>query len=982
MKRRKEGETEGLSDRETNGAGGGHVIMCVTKDKSFSNTKRFLELLWGLYASDKPLYYEVFCLNDKGRKIIEFFEGSEAPEKAAKWLEKNFRKLARGRYHVYFGILPRNRKPEKGRGKASDVEVGMWLWADLDFKETFKNIEKIPVPEEAKKEALEKNYWYRELEDYALEGIYKAGDKWVYVKRPPLSKVLEEVKNKVGYDPSVVVDSGGGYHLYFKLKYEVDGSKLRKLEEKIVDILGADPQSKDLARVLRLPGSINPRLNRKVKVVRTRWEEIDPEELEKKLAPPPPKLEPIRVSRSEEIPEKTGKLRELADSEILEVASLLEESYRPGYRQFICLFLSGWGAKAKVSPISIAKTIRILHEKTGDEDKLEERLSTVVYSYKKAGIWGSEVEEELKQQFSEWGIERISGLEGLIREEEVKGKSGLQEILEQTVGEEAALETIRKIEAILGVSSPFRDSIFEILDYEKQLYAVANLRRLVVVRAKREGNTIKYKERVTVGAPTKVTVYVNPLGGLTKYEVLWETATRPRPLIIGPASVEDIFDRLKAEGLIIHHRLARDILNAIIEGYIRKGRAEIREEIESPGFYLVNEKIATVRWELKDVSKEELKEALEFLNELAKWYGSVIERFSLIIKWGIISPFAYVYKQKKKWIPWLYLYGVSGTGKTTLGKIVLNIWGLSVRNEKSGSSIDTVARIGHVLSQTTFPTLINEPGGAIYKEDIVEVMKSAIESTVARGKYVRGTYTEIPSLSPLIMTSNRALPRDDALIRRLIVLRFSYSEKHPEDKIKEFEVKVKPQFGKLSAIGYYVAKRITEKPELLEEEWNSLATKLLEEMYREVGLEVPEWIRKEYIAEENIYEDIREAIRVFLVKRINEEYSRFVGKVIIEKYEEGEEHLARSDVDFEDRVKIVLENKLLPWAILRKDTIIITSAFASDLKSIIGDIGGLRSIAELLGWEYQKSVKIGKRVLAAIRVNIRDFLGFLSPETT
>ncbi|OYT57263.1 MAG: hypothetical protein B6U76_01435 [Desulfurococcales archaeon ex4484_217_2] len=947
--------------------------MCVTKDKSFSNTDRFLELLWGLYASDKPIYYEVFCLNDKGKKIIEFFKGIEAPEKATKWLERNFKRLAKGKYHVYFGILPRVRKPEKGRGTAKDVEMGMWLWGDLDFKQSLEKLEEAPVPEESKKVALEKGYWYEEKEDYGLVGIYRSGNKWVYVSRPRLSEVLEEVREKLGIEPTIVVDSGAGYHLYFKLKYEIEASRLRRLEEKIVDILKADPQSKDLARVLRLPGSINPRLNREVKVIQFTDSEIDPEELEKNLlTTKKTTVEYVGVSR----------LRELGEEEILKIVEAVAKAYRPGWRQSICLFLSGWCAKAKIDPVSVAKIIKLLYEKTGDTDPLKMRLSTIVYSYKKANLWSEDVKERFETLLDMWGLGRVSGLESAISEEVVKGKSGLQEIFEQVIGEEQALETIRNLETILGVASPFRDSIFEILDYEKQLYAVANLRRLVVVRAKREGNTIRYKERVTVGAPTKVTVYVNPLGGLTKYEVLWETTTRPKPLIIGPAPIEDIYDRLKAEGLIIHHRLARDVLNAIIEGYIRKGRAEIREEIESPGFYLVNEKIATVRWELKDVSKEELKEALEFLNELAKWYGSVIERFSLIIKWGIISPFAYVYKQKKKWIPWLYLYGVSGTGKTTLGKIVLNIWGLSVRNEKSGSSIDTVARLGHVLSQTTFPTLINEPGGAIYKEDIVEVMKSGIESTVARGKYVRGTYTEIPSLSPLIMTSNRALPRDDALIRRLIVLRFSYSEKHPEDKIKEFEVKVKPQFGKLSAIGYYVAKRITEKPELLEEEWNSLATKLLEEMYREVGLEVPEWIRKEYIAEENIYEDIREAIRVFLVKRINEEYSRFVGKVIIEKYEEGEEHLARSDVDFEDRVKIVLENKLLPWAILRKDTIIITSAFASDLKSIIGDIGGLRSIAELLGWEYQKSVKIGKRVLAAIRVNIRDFLGFLSPETT
>ena len=937
-------------------------------------TLRFLELLWGFYVSDKPLHYEIFCINDKGKKIVEFFSGIQAPEKAAKWLKRNIRKLTKGKYHVYFGILPRVRRPEKGRGSVKDVEIGLWLWSDLDFKVSYEDIGKIPIPEEGKRAALEKGYWFRELEDYGLEGVYKSGNKWVYVKRPPLAKVIEEVREKLGYDPSIVVDSGAGYHLYFKLKYEIDARKLAKLEEKIVDILGADPQSKDLARVLRLPGTINPRLNREVKVAKLEWNEIDPEELEKKL---------VGVKERKKKTPIPVELRELNESEILQIVDMLSKAYRPGNRQSLCLFLSGWCAKAKIDPCSVAKIVKMLWEKTGDEDPLKMRLSTIVYSYKKANLWNEAIKENFETLLEEWNIGKVSGLETAISETEVKGKGGLQEILEQTLGEEQALEIVRSIEETLGVASPFRDSVFERLDYEKQLFAVANLRKLTVVRAKREGSTIKYKERVIIGAPTKVTVYINPLGGLTKYEVLWETATRPRPLIIGPAPIEDIVDRLKAEGLVIHHRLVKDVFNAIIEGYIRKGRAEIKEEIESPGFYLVNNKVITVRWAAREVTREELRKALKLLNELAKWYKHVIDRFSTIIKWGIIAPFIYIYKQKGKWIPWPYLYGSSGTGKSTLGTIVLNMWGLDPgKYAKGGSSIDTPARIGYVLSQSTFPVLINEPGGAIFREDIVELMKSAIESTIARGKYVRGTYTEIPSLAPLIMTSNKVLPKDDALIRRLMILRFTYGEKIPREKAKEFDDKVKPRLGELKPIGYYVAKRIIEDPELLEMECESLAEKLLEEMYKTVGLTPPEWIKSRYEVKENIYEDIREAIRSFLIKRINEEYARFVGRVIVE--ESGQE-ISRVEVSFEDRVKIVLENKLLPWAIVRKrediTEVLFTTSIVRELRPIIGDIGGLKSIAELLGWEYAKhSVRRGKKVenKAVAKVPLEDLLEFLS----
>lgn len=63
--------------------------------------------------------------------------------------------------------------------------------------------------------------------------------------------------------PSVVVDSGGGYHCYYLLaqpwvlKTGADREKARKLQAAWVRLMDGDPQSKDLARVLRVPGTLN-----------------------------------------------------------------------------------------------------------------------------------------------------------------------------------------------------------------------------------------------------------------------------------------------------------------------------------------------------------------------------------------------------------------------------------------------------------------------------------------------------------------------------------------------------------------------------------------------------------------------------------------------------------------------------------------------------------------------------------------------------
>ncbi|MEM4535574.1 MAG: hypothetical protein QW764_05995, partial [Desulfurococcaceae archaeon] len=550
----------------------------------------FLEQVW-LYTStsadcyaivvmNEGIEYKHFCLSeyqDYGkllRAVRRYLSGIEAGK------------------HVYYQVLPLAVKP-KGRGSEKDVRIGRWLWVDLDYKETV---------DKASFEGC------KELEDYALECYYEDSGKIIHVSRPPLSEVLNQVRDKLGLEPYYVVDSGAGYHLYFKLSYEVDASVLKRIESWLVDKLGGDPQAKDLARILRLPGSVNPRVGRLVQVVYWGSQEVDPEKLLERVESE--KLEAPRVK-----PKPTA-LRELSDSEILRIVDLLKDAYKPGYRQFLVLYLSGWLAKARVSPLSAVKIVQHLRESTGDTDSPKTRLSAVVYSYKKAGINVDEYASEIE---SIAGVKPY-GLEREIQEEKVKGVTGLQEILESTLGEDKALAVIHELSEILQTLSPFKDSVVELLDYEKQLYAVANLRKLVIVRAKRDpkSNSLLYRERVAVVCPTRVVVYSNPIGGVTKYEVVFEGATLQRPLVVGPALLDEIADRLSIEGLVYHRKLIYDTLSAIIQAFIRKNKAEVKTEIESPGFYLVDNRIITVKYNVESVDTERLKQALQLLNELAE----------------------------------------------------------------------------------------------------------------------------------------------------------------------------------------------------------------------------------------------------------------------------------------------------------------------------------------------------------------------------
>ncbi|MEM4675980.1 MAG: hypothetical protein QXM12_06805, partial [Nitrososphaerota archaeon] len=792
----------------------------------------------------------------------------------------------------------------------------------------------------------------------ALECYYTESGKVVHVRRPPLSQVLEDVKNKLGLEPWFIVDSGAGYHLYFKLSYEVDASVLKRLESWLVDKLGGDPQAKDLARILRLPGSVNPRTQRLVQVVYYGSEEVDPEKLLEKIETEK------RETRLRETP-RTQALRELSDSEILRIVDMLKEAYKPGYRQFLVLYLSGWLAKARVSPLSVVKIVKHLYESTGDTDPIKTRLSAIVYSYKKAGIdvdaYSSDIEALT-------GVKPY-GLEREISEEAVKGKTGLQEILEAVLGEDRALAVIHELSEILQTLSPYRDSIIELMDYEKQLYAVANLRKLIIARAKRENNTLVYKERVAVVCPTRVVVYYNPIGGITKYEVTVEGATLQRPLTIGPALIDEIAERLALEGVVYHRRLLVDVLSAVVQAYIRKGKAEVKTEIESPGFYLVDGKLVSVKYDVESIDRDRLKQALQLLDELAEaWFKHVQDKFSTIVKWGAIAPFGYVLKQRGKWLHWLYLYGDSATGKTTLGRIVLKLWGLDSKHEKAGASIDTVPRLGHVLSMSTFPILVNEPGNALSREDIVEAVKNATDSLTARGRYVKGTYTEIPALACLVFTSNKFLPKDDALLRRFKVITFSYGEKIPLERQREFKEKVEPRLAILSEIGKCVAKQVLETRGLDHLDGKTL----LEKCYETAGLEKPAWLNLEYTETPDLTETILEDFIERFRKYINDSFARYVSRIIEINTDTTHASVVAPDtVELERKLVILVEKNMLAGVRLLDDgSIALTSSLLREI-GLEGRVS-LKSLAEMLGLEY-KPVRIKKEVVKAVVTTV-EFL--------
>lgn len=110
-------------------------------------------------------------------------------------------------WDVYYGVLPRMRRG----GTAEDtVAVATVLWTDIDAKS---------MPDTDKQEA-----WYR------LSGFTPA--------------------------PSIIVDSGGGYHGYWLLNQTIEWRQAEAIMRAIAEEVGGD-HVYDAPRILRVPGTHN-----------------------------------------------------------------------------------------------------------------------------------------------------------------------------------------------------------------------------------------------------------------------------------------------------------------------------------------------------------------------------------------------------------------------------------------------------------------------------------------------------------------------------------------------------------------------------------------------------------------------------------------------------------------------------------------------------------------------------------------------------
>ena len=488
-------------------------------------------------------------------------------------------------------------------------------------------------------------------------------------------------------------------------------------------------------------------------------------------------------------------------------------------------------------------------------------------------------------------------------------------------------------------------------------------------------------ETVINAYPQEVIIHDSPLDDIGRtFTIRWVSKTSSRVFETNRKTIKEIEQYLEEAGWVITPRRLKGTLAAVIQISVKYKLAQMHNEIDNPGVYWdkTNEELKIIHLDVDEPSQDEVNEALNVIDLLAPFFKGHETKLSTCLKWGLMSIFDYSIKQiGGKWMPWLYLYGKAGSGKTTLGEIILFIYDIpNEDNNLGGSSFDTVARVGSRVSQFTKPIMVSEPEGALNKPSIVGMLKTAIESTTARGRYQGKAYRTIPSFSAGIITANQGLPSGDALFRRFISILFSHNEKKAADNKKEFDEIFKinsPKrsiLNKLKALGNYFITEIKSNPELLLNDWQETADLLVGRAYLDTGHDMPSWILDWHKTEtlDDLDEEEIEEIRLFLIEKIN----RATQKVQVWSEETGRP-LNQQDLDtdfktnddFNDRVWSVLNEKLIPWLDLHRGrdgtiNVVCSSGIKKELKQITSSSYNLKSISELLGWEYKPILINGK----------------------
>jgi hypothetical protein len=490
---------------------------------------------------------------------------------------------------------------------------------------------------------------------------------------------------------------------------------------------------------------------------------------------------------------------------------------------------------------------------------------------------------------------------------------------------------------------------------------------------------IQYNNVIINAIPTKVIKYENPAAVEVMYEIEFETPNGIH-FKIGPKNIEEIVLDLRSRGVVYKIKMAEEALTALLNAYQRENKIMIRSELDTPGFYLEDGRIISYKTEQQEVPHQDITECARILNDLSSKYKRK-DVFATVIKWAIISPFSYVLKQIEhddRWLQWLYLYGWTNTGKTSVGRIALSIWRKHNDRKKHDigfSNVDNIARFGRAVSYDTYPVLINEVQlNDERQKQLVEALKHAVQSQTARARLkTKSTAEYIAALSACILTSNPAPPEDPAFQRRVIPIHFSQEDEPNPDEREGFKEFLRNNIDRLGTLGDFAANYILRNQDiLLKNEWNDAATEILKAFF---GKGAPEWIN-DFVQEtsvQDIAQEQEQIVRGFMIKLVNDTYSRNFRALSSRVDQEIENN------NLESRLVFCLDRDLISFLKRKNTDVLIMHDILKEMRTHkITHISTLAELGRMLQCDV-KPTKMGNKTIRPVIIPINKFIEFLLP---
>lgn len=473
--------------------------------------------------------------------------------------------------------------------------------------------------------------------------------------------------------------------------------------------------------------------------------------------------------------------------------------------------------------------------------------------------------------------------------------------------------------------------------------------------------------KLVLGAiPTNITVHKNPLLAETNtYSIDWEIKTNELPIKMREVPISQLYEYLQENQLILNHKRGKDVVSLLFFVLERNGKIQQDYQVTKPGIYWNPLEQEIITRDLKINTQhtyEDEEDALDFVEQYARYFTGHECKLGTILKWGWIAPYSFAIKQLEyEWLPWMYLYGKAGSGKTEgygYPTIYMYDYPNETINNIGGSSIDTVARLGYKMEQGSQTILVNEPGAIFNKPSTCDMLKNCVTSTTGRGKFTdKNTYSTIPAYSIIFFTGNHSLPNDESLRRRFIILNCSHAET-TRDTREMFQKEMKPTqkkaspLNKLKIISGYILTRIKAEPDLLSN-WKYCIDTILTDLWKMHGREIPEWLKdwEEAESPEDMDQEKRELIKEGLHDMIISAYTKVT-------------HTTLGNIALTDVLDLVIDSKQIPWlnfknrrCKLEDNEIAFSTGFVRYINKLYAEEETVKSVSELLGWNYARGIK-------------------------